>query len=254
MQRISSIEEFISFRNSILNEPEDNIPTLVISAGTCGQASGANEVMRMAKRYILENNLHQKVSIRVTGCLGFCEIEPFILVEPENYIYPNLKTEDVPGVIEATVKKEIAKELMYRENNDDKVYCTLEDIPFYKYQTRTILKRNQKIDPIRIFNYFKAGGYSAFEKAISNPDQEWIINEIKKAELRGRGGAGFPTGLKWENARNSGKGVVKKFVVCNADEGDPGAYMDRNVLEGNPQLIIEGMIIAFIHYLMYCCS
>jgi len=246
MQRISSIEEFISFRKSILNEPEDNIPTLVISAGTCGQASGANDVMRIAKRYILENNLHQKVAIRVTGCLGFCEIEPFILVEPENYIYPNLKTEDVPGVIEATVKKEIVKELMYRENDNDKVYCTLEEIPFYKYQTRTILKRNQKIDPIRIFNYLKAGGYSAFEKVISNPDQEWIINEIKKAELRGRGGAGFPTGLKWENARNSGNDSVKKFVVCNADEGDPGAYMDRNVLEGNPQLIIEGMIIAGI--------
>jgi len=246
MQRISSIEEFISFRKSILNEPKDNIPILVISAGTCGQASGANEVMRMAKRYILENNLHQKVSIRVTGCLGFCEIEPFILVEPENYIYPNLKTEDVPGVIEATVKKEIVKELMYKENDDDKVYCTLEEIPFYKYQTRTILKRNQKIDPIRVFNYFKTGGYSALEKVISNPDQEWIINEIKKAELRGRGGAGFPTGLKWENARNSGNGSEKKFVVCNADEGDPGAYMDRNVLEGNPQLIIEGMIIAGI--------
>ena len=246
MQRISSIEEFISFRKLILNEPPDNIPTLVISAGTCGQASGANDIMRIAKRYILEHYLHEKLSLRVTGCLGFCQIEPFILVEPENYIYPNLKTEDVSKVIESIVKKEIVKELMYTENDNDKVYCTLEEIPFYKYQTRTILERNQKIDPIRIFHYLRAGGYSAFEKVISNTDSEWIINEIKKAELRGRGGAGFPTGLKWENARNSDNGSGKKFVVCNADEGDPGAYMDRNVLEGNPQLIIEGMIIAGI--------
>ena len=96
MQRISSIEEFISFRKSILNEPEDNIPCLVISAGTCGQASGANDIMRLTKRYILEHKLHEKISLRITGCLGFCEIEPCILVEPENNIYPKLKTEDVP--------------------------------------------------------------------------------------------------------------------------------------------------------------
>lgn len=246
MQRICSIEEFISFRKSILDEPKDNIPTLVISAGTCGQASGANDIMRIAKRYILEHQLHEKISIRITGCLGFCEIEPFILVEPGNYIYPNLKIEDVAEVIEATVKNEIVRKLMYRENDDDKVYSTLEEIPFYKYQTRTILERNQKIDPIRVFNYLKAGGYSALEKVLSNPDQEWIINEIKKAELRGRGGAGFPTGVKWENARNNVNGSAKKYVVCNADEGDPGAYMDRNILEGNPHLIIEGMIIAGI--------
>ena len=148
MKKISSVEEFISFRKSIFNEPEDNIPTLVISAGTCGQASGANDIMRATKRYILEHHLHEKIAIRITGCLGFCEIEPFILVEPENYIYPNLRTEDVPEVIEATVKKKIIRELMYKENDEDEVYCTLEEIPFFKYQTQTILKRNRKIDII----------------------------------------------------------------------------------------------------------
>lgn len=213
MKKISSIEEFISFRKSILNEPEDNIPTLVISAGTCGQASGSNDIMRMIKRYIIEHSLHDKISLRITGCLGFCEIEPFILVEPENYIYPNLKTEDVPEVIEATVKKKIVKELMYRENDDDKVYCTLEEIPFYKYQTRTLLKRNQKIDPIRIYNYINDGGYTAFEKVISDSNPDWIIKEIKKAELKGRGGAGFPTGRKWEAALKSGDNSTKKFLV-----------------------------------------
>ena len=178
MKKISSVEEFISFRKSILNEPEDNIPILVISAGTCGQASGANNIMRATKRYILEHHLHEKIAIRITGCLGFCEIEPFILVEPENHIYPNLKIENIPKVIEAAVKKKIVRELIYRQNNNHTVYCTLEEIPFYKYQTRTILQRNQKIDPIRVFNYFRSGGYSAFEKVISNTDQKWIINEI----------------------------------------------------------------------------
>ena len=246
MQRISSIEEFTSFCKTILNEPKANIPCLVISAGTCGQASGANNIMRMAKRYILEHHLHEKISLRVTGCLGFCEIEPFILVEPENTIYPKLNIEDVPKIIEAAIKREDNKELMYKENDGDKIYCTLQEIPFFKNQTRTILAKNQKIDPIRIFKYIKAGGYAAFEKVISDPNPVRIINEIKKAELRGRGGAGFPTGKKWEAARLSGNNSAKKFLVCNADEGDPGAYMDRSLLEGNPHLIIEGMIIAGI--------
>jgi NADH-quinone oxidoreductase subunit F len=246
MQRILSVEEFISFRKSILNTPKRNIPCIVISAGTCGQASGANEIMRITKHYILEHKLHEKISLRITGCLGFCEIEPFILVEPENNIYPKLKIENIPKVIDASIKGEVIKELMYRENGDDKIYCTLQEIPFFRSQTRTLLEKNQHFDPIRVFTYVEAGGYNALEKVISKPNPDWIINEIKKAKLRGRGGAGFPTGKKWEIARKSINHSEKKFLVCNADEGDPGAYMDRSLLEGNPHLIIEGMIIAGI--------
>ncbi len=119
-----------------------------------------------------------------------------------------------------------------------------EDIPFFKMQTRTILGNNQKLDPIRIFDYVGQGGYGALEKALSANDPEWIISEVKKSGLRGRGGAGFPTGRKWELARASGKKGEHKYIVCNCDEGDPGAYMDRSLLEGNPHGIIEGMMIA----------
>ena len=246
MERISSVEDFIHFRQLILDEPEDDKPCIVISAGTCGQASGANDIIRITKRHILEQNLHDRISLRITGCLGFCEMEPFLLVEPGNTIYPKPEMEDVTRIIDATVEGNIIEEMVYSENGSQKKYHSLQEIPFFKNQTRTILGKNQKLDPLRILDYLRARGYAAFEKVISNPDPDWIINEITKAGLRGRGGAGFPAGRKWECARRSGNGSTKKFVVCNADEGDPGAYMDRSLLEGNPHAIIEGMIIAGI--------
>jgi len=246
MERISSVEDFIHFRQLILDEPEDDIPCIVISAGTCGQASGANDIIRITKRHILEQNLHDQISLRITGCLGNCEMEPFMLVEPGNTIYPKPEMEDVKRIIDASVEGNIIEEMVYRENGGQKRYHSMQEIPFFKNQTRTILGKNQKLDPIRILDYLRARGYAAFEKVISNPDPDWIINEITRAELRGRGGAGFPAGRKWESARRSGNGSTKKFVVCNADEGDPGAYMDRSLLEGNPHAIIEGMIIAGI--------
>jgi NADH-quinone oxidoreductase subunit F len=244
MERISSVEDFIHFRQLILDEPEDDKPCIVISAGTCGQASGANDIIRITKRHILEQNLHDQISLRITGCLGFCEMEPFLLVEPGNIIYPKPEMEDMTRIIDATVEGNIIEEMVYSENGGQKKYHSMQEIPFFKNQTRTILGKNQKLDPLRILDYLRAGGYAAFEKVISNLDPDWIINEITKAGLRGRGGAGFPAGRKWESARRAGNGSTKKFVVCNADEGDPGAYMDRSLLEGNPHAIIEGMIIA----------
>jgi NADH:ubiquinone oxidoreductase subunit F (NADH-binding)/(2Fe-2S) ferredoxin/NAD-dependent dihydropyrimidine dehydrogenase PreA subunit len=246
MERISSVEDFIHFRQLILDEPEEDKPCIVISAGTCGQASGANDIIRITKRHILEQNLHDQISLRITGCLGNCEMEPFMLVEPGNTIYPKPEMEDVKRIIDASVEGNIIEEMVYRENGGQKKYHSMQEIPLFKNQTRTILGKNQKLDPIRILDYLRARGYAAFEKVISNPDPDWIINEITKAGLRGRGGAGFPAGRKWESARRSSNGSTKKFVVCNADEGDPGAYMDRSLLEGNPHAIIEGMIIAGI--------
>ena len=246
MERISSVEDFINFRQLILDEPEENKPCLVICAGTGGQASGSNDIIRIIKSQILERGLQDRISLRITGCLGFCEKDPFILVEPSHNLYPNLSMEDVPRIIDAVLEDRAIEELLYTETGDGKKYYSQSEIPFFKGQTRTILGRNQKLDPIRILDYLRVGGYAAFEKVMSNHDPDWIINEITKAGLRGRGGAGFPAGKKWEFARRSGNGSTKKFVVCNADEGDPGAYMDRSLLEGNPHAIIEGMIIAGI--------
>jgi len=248
MRRISSVDEFVEFRRRILSEKEIQYekPTLVVCAGTGGQASGANDIIRVIKRYIIERSLREKVSLRITGCQGFCEMDPFILVQPGRHLYPKLRMEDVPRVIDSALGGYIDDELIYKEMPSKKIYKSQADIPFFQKQTRTILGNNEKLDPIRIFDYLEQGGYDALEKILLKPDPEWIIKEVLDSGLRGRGGAGFPTGRKWQLARASNKGEGIKYVVCNADEGDPGAYMDRSLLEGNPNAIIEGMIIAGI--------
>lgn len=246
MKRLISADNFSEFRKLILTEAHDNKPCLVICAGTGGQASGSNDIMRIIKRHILEHNLNDKISLRITGCLGFCEMDPFIIVEPWFNLYPKLKMEDVPKIIDAAVEGKVIYELLYKEPGKDKLYFSQSEIPFFRNQTRTVLGNNQKTDPIRVYNYFKTGGYAAFEKVISNPESEWIIKDVIDSGLRGRGGGGFKTGMKWKFAANSGKKGLQKYIICNADEGDPGAYMDRSILEGNPHSIIEGMIIAGI--------
>jgi NADH-quinone oxidoreductase subunit F len=246
MKKIASVEEFSDFRRRVLGEKqiEYDRPTLVVCAGTGGQASGSNDVIRIIKRYILERALQYRIALRVTGCQGFCEMDPFIVVEPGRQLYPKLRMEDVPRVIEAAVGGYVVDELIYKDTREQRVYQCQNDIPFFKKQTRTILGNNQSIDPIRILNYIEQDGYAALEKVMSRPEPERIIKEVKDSGIRGRGGAGFPTGRKWELARASADGEGQKYVVCNADEGDPGAYMDRSLLEGNPHAIIEGMIIA----------
>ena len=246
MRKLSSIEEFSDFRQRIISEKrfQQDKPTIVISADTGAQASGVNDIIRLTKRYILERNLSDKISIRITGCHGFCEMNPYILVEPYGYFYPKLKMEDVPKVIEAALGGSVEEKLIFKDPNIQEQYHFQKDIPFFKKQTRTIMSKNQKIDPIRIFDYIENDGYGAFEKAFLKSDPKWIIEEVKKSGIRGRGGAGFPTGKKWEFARASGNGNGQKHIICNCDEGDPGAYMDRSLLEGNPHSIIEGMLLA----------
>jgi len=248
MGKFSSVEEFSRYCQRIVSEKgtDYETPTLVVSAGTCGQASGANDIIRMIKRYILEMNLQYKVRLRITGCHGFCEMEPFILIEPGNQLYPKLSMDNVKRVIDAAVGGYIVDDLIFKDSRDGKPYHRQDDIPFFAAQKMNILGNNKKIDPIRIINYIEIGGYSALRKILSNPDPEWIIEEVKKSGIRGRGGAGFPTGKKWEFARAAKSPDGKKIVVCNADEGDPGAYMDRSLLEGNPHAIIEGLAIAGI--------
>ncbi len=246
MRKISTLDEFIGLRKRVLSEESYRlkIPTLIVSAGTCGQASGANDVIRAIKRYMIQKGLRDKIALRITGCQGFCEVEPFILVEPSRNLYPKLQMDEVPRVIEAALNGFIDEGLIYRDPGSGKMYESQDDIPFFQKQKRLILGYNERLDPIRVLGYIEQDGYAALEKVLLKHDPEWIIGEVKESGIRGRGGAGFPTGLKWERARASGNGSVRKYVVCNADEGDPGAYMDRSLLEGNPHAIIEGMIIA----------
>ena len=248
MRKLVSLDELIGFRSRVSSEEEleGETPTLVICAGTGGQASGSNDILRIIKRHILEQNLGDKIELRITGCQGFCEMDPFILVEPALHLYPRLKMKDVPRVIQAALDGTVDEELIYKDPQVGLTFHSQGDIPFFQKQTRTILGNNQMLDPIRIFNYFERSGYAALEKVLCRSDPNWIIEEVKASGLRGRGGAGFPTGKKWELARASSSHTGKKFVVCNCDEGDPGAYMDRSLLEGNPHAILEGMLIAGI--------
>jgi NADH-quinone oxidoreductase subunit F len=246
MKKLSSVEELAEFRRRVMDdrESEEGKPTLVVCAGTGGQASGSNDVIRIIKRYILEKGLQEKVRLRITGCQGFCEMDPFILVQPGKHLYPRLSMEDVPSVVEACVGGYVLEDLLYREPHKEKRYHCQDNIPFFKGQTRTILGDNERLDPIRVMDYIAQGGYAGLERALKKGDPEWIVKEVLKSGLRGRGGAGFPTGTKWELARAAQSRDGQKYVICNADEGDPGAYMDRSLLEGNPNAIIEGMIIA----------
>ncbi len=244
MRRITSIEEFRQFRQIVMEEETGDL-SIVVCAGTGGQASGANDIIRIIKKHILNKKLQDKISLKITGCQGFCEMDPFVIIEPGSHLYPKLKMEDIPKIIDSAVNGDLVEELLYKESKKT-CFESKADIPFFQKQTRTILGRNERIDPIRIFNYIKEKGYSSLEKVLSDFDPEWIIEEIKKSGLRGRGGAGFLAGKKWELARAT-KSLInngQKYLICNADEGDPGAYMDRSLLEGNPHSIIEGMIIA----------
>ncbi len=243
MERLKKIDEFISLQERLIADRDPNMPTIVIPAGTCGQASGANDLIRITKREILARELTEKINLRVTGCHGFCEMEPSVLIMPEGTFYPRLDIKHMAQIVEAVAKREIIEELLYVEPVSGKTIRRQADIPFFNRQIRTILSNSENVDPIRIYNYIENGGYSSLIKILSDGHPEAVIEEIKRSNLRGRGGAGFPTGLKWQLLANQQNGTGK-FLICNADEGDPGAYMDRSVLEGDPHLIIEGMLIG----------
>ena len=243
MKRLQSIDDFNELKERLVLKHDPIIPTLIITAGTCGQASGANDLIRITKRELLNRGLTNKIKYRITGCHGFCEQEPFVVVEPQGTFYPKVNMDDMIRIIEAVCQGQVLKDLLYVDSKTGKTIEKQKDLPFYKKQVRTILASNEKIDPIRIYDYITNQGYVALTTILQQQDSKWVIEEIKRSQLRGRGGAGFPTGIKWELLAQQ-KNCTEKYLVCNADEGDPGAYMDRSVLEGNPHSIIEGMIIG----------
>jgi NADH-quinone oxidoreductase subunit F len=243
MKKLQSIEDFNSLQALIAADSNPEIPTLVISAGTCGQASGANDLIRIAKRELLSYGLADRIQLRVTGCHGFCQMEPSVLIEPRGTFYPRLGIQEMVRVVEAVAREEVLEDLLWKDPKTRRRVEKMNDVPFFRNQKRSILSRNVKVDPIRIYNYIENGGYSALVEVLTDRNPKWVVKEIKASGLRGRGGAGFPTGLKWEMLANQPNGRGR-FLVCNADEGDPGAYMDRSVLEGNPHSIIEGMLIG----------
>jgi len=243
MARLNSIDHFKVFQARLLGKQDSDSRTIVIPAGTCGQASGANDIVRSAKQEIENRGLSDSLHLRVTGCHGCCQMEPSVLIEPDRTFYPRVDVKTMVRIVKAAARGEVLEELLFVDPVTGKPVPKQDDVPFFKNQVRTILSRNERIAPASIEDYVVNGGYSGIVKTLEKGSPEWVVAEIKASGLRGRGGAGFPTGRKWEllAKQPNGRG---KLLVCNADEGDPGAYMDRSVLEGNPHSIIEGMIIG----------
>ena len=242
MEKLVSIESLRSLYSCLIVRRKPGVSTIVIPAGTCGQASGANELVRITKEELASRDLSGMVDIRVTGCHGFCEMEPSVMVEPRGTFYPRVKPEDMALIVDAVARGQVLEDLLYIDENGTHIEKQC-DVPFFKHQVRTILGRNQKVDPTRILDYIENGGYLSLGKALTLGGSDRVVDEVKASGLRGRGGAGFSTGKKWEMLAAQ-KSDAGKVLVCNADEGDPGAYMDRSVLEGNPHSIIEGMLIG----------
>jgi NADH:ubiquinone oxidoreductase subunit F (NADH-binding)/(2Fe-2S) ferredoxin/NAD-dependent dihydropyrimidine dehydrogenase PreA subunit len=192
---------------------------------------------------IKKQGLSGKVDFRKTGCHGFCEKGPIVVIHPEKICYLQIEPRDVPEIISQTIKeKKVIERLLYTDPTTNKKIVHESEIPFYKNQERLVFGSNGKIDPKIIDDYLALAGYSALAKVLSQMTPEQVLEEVKKSNLRGRGGGGFPAGRKWEECRNA-PGEMK-YVIVNADEGDPGAYMDRSLLEGNPHSVLEGLIIG----------
>jgi NADH:ubiquinone oxidoreductase subunit F (NADH-binding)/(2Fe-2S) ferredoxin len=243
MERINHPEQLESWKSEILEGRLSSKKTIVISSGTCGQASGSLQIIDAVHQELGKKGLQDEVDVKVTGCHGFCQLEPNLIVYPEQTFYKNLKPEDIPEIVQkSVVKDQIASSFVFEDLQTKQRADKQNEIPFYKKQKRVLTENNLKIDPRKIEDYIALDGYRALANSLFNMTSEGVIAEVEKAGLRGRGGAGFPTGRKWEICRKARSDV--KYIICNADEGDPGAYMDRSLLEGNPHSVIEGMIIG----------
>ncbi|MBM4020301.1 MAG: NADH-quinone oxidoreductase subunit F, partial [Planctomycetes bacterium] len=243
MPRLASIDDLAALRRRLRDDFDPGKPRITVCGGTACRASGSNHIIQVAQGCLIQKGLLDRISLRVTGCHGFCEMGPFVLTAPQKAFYAQVRQEDVPRIIDAALAGEFVEDLLYRDFHTGLACRDRDEIPFFKHQQRTILGMNQEIDPARIHDYILQDGYNGLARALSRGDPAWVVEEVKRSGLRGRGGGGFPTGLKWEMLARQ-PGPRGKVIVCNADEGDPGAYMDRSVLEGNPHSIIEGMVIG----------
>lgn len=216
---------------------------VLICGGTGCKSAGSKEVQIAFSRAIEAKGLSDEVMVVETGCHGFCEHGPLVIVYPEGTFYCQVKAEDVEEIVESHLfKGRIVERLLYHEPLTHESIPNYSEINFYKKQHRLVLENCGAINPEQIEEYIAVGGYEALAKAVTTMSPEDVIEEIKKSGLRGRGGGGFPTGMKWQFAKASVSD--KKYVICNADEGDPGAFMDRSVLEGDPHKILEGMAVC----------
>jgi NADH-quinone oxidoreductase subunit F len=243
MARFSTQQELAEHRKDLADRRASDRPCVSVCAGAGCLASGASEVIAAFETELAAQDLAADVDTRGTGCPGFCERGPVVVLHPEEICYLQVKPEDIPEIVSQSLKgHEVVERLLYEDPATGERAVHEDDIPFYKRQERTLLSSNILIDSRSIDDYLAIGGYAALVKALFEMGPEAVLEEVKKSNLRGRGGAGFPAGRKWEGSRDAPDNP--KYVLVNADEGDPGAFMDRALLEGNPHSVLEGLMIG----------
>jgi NADH-quinone oxidoreductase subunit F len=244
MSNINSSIDLDTWRAELIKSFAPDRPLITVCGGTGCRVYGSEKVFNALQEEIIKQGLSATLSydVKETGCHGFCEKGPLVVIRPQGTMYTHIKVGDVPELVTAIAEGKIIERLLYIDPQTDEMIQQEDVVPFYKNQMRVILDLNGLLDPLKIDEYIALGGYSALTKVLQSMSPEEVITEIKASGLRGRGGAGFPTGLKWELCRNQPGDI--KYVICNADEGDPGAYMDRSIMEGNPHRVLEGMIIG----------
>jgi len=243
MRKIKSISDLERCRQDILSKQKQYETVVSVCGGTGCQAYDCQKVKAAFQKELRNKGMRERVALKVTGCPGFCERGPLVTIYPHNIFYQRVKAKDVLQIISETIQNgRKVEHLLFEDPDAHRKITSSQEIPFYRAQMRLLLSNNDLIDPTRIEDYIAIGGYRSLAKALFQMRPDEVIEEIKASGLRGRGGAGYPTGKKWENCRRA-RGETK-YVICNCDEGDPGAFMDRSLLEGNPHSILEGMLIG----------
>jgi len=243
MGKIKTLKQLEDFQDSLVKKRDPNKLCITVCGGTGCRAYAWEELIRAFEAEIEKQGLKEKIDIRITGCHGFCERGPLVVTHPQRIFYQQVRASDVAEIISETLlNNKVVERLLYIDPVKNEKAIHEDEVNFYKKQQRLIFGNNGKIDPTDITDYIALGGYTGLGKVLTSMSPEQVIEEIIRSGLRGRGGGGFPTGRKWLYCRQA-KGDTK-YVICNADEGDPGAYMDRSLLEGNPHSVLEGMIIG----------
>ena len=243
MPRLRTPADLAGVKLEALYERQTKPVWIAVCTGTGCCAYGAKDLADGFEKEIAKRGIGGLVGLRRTGCHGFCERGPMVVIEPKGICYLHAELKDVPQIMDRSVLGDEAIErLLYLDEETGKRVRQAGDIPFYKHQHRILLANNVLIDATSILDYIAVGGYEALAKALARMSPEGVLREVKEANLRGRGGAGFPAAVKWESTRKASG--APKYVIVNGDEGDPGAYMDRSLLEGNPHSVIEGLILG----------
>ncbi|MFW6158564.1 MAG: NADH-ubiquinone oxidoreductase-F iron-sulfur binding region domain-containing protein [Planctomycetota bacterium] len=244
-KRLSGAADLAALRESLRQGRHPSAKCVRVCIGTGCAAKGSRKLLELFREAAgqAEADVEVRPEVKCVGCHGFCERGPIVVVEPGNIFYQRVEEPDVAEIFRETVLGgRVVERLLYDDPATGTRATTPDEIPFYNVQQRIVLAQNGTIDPTRVEDYIEAGGYGALAKALTEMTADDVLDEVERSGLRGRGGGGFPTGRKWRSCRDAPGSP--KYVICNGDEGDPGAFMDRSIMEGNPHAVLEGMLIG----------